>query len=184
MSAIKINGATSGSTTITAPDTGSDESIELSTALAAKLPIAGGKILQMQTATDTSNRTTTSTSFTDVTNMSVSITPQKSDSALLIVCTFYARASDGAGNTARARYVITDSSNTAISGTQNMEFEVAAAGATNMLINTPATMIAYTTPATTSAVSYKLRFAAASGDTAEVRGGDSTSRIYAFEVSA
>ena len=34
---IKINGATSGSTTITAPATGSDESIELSTALASKL---------------------------------------------------------------------------------------------------------------------------------------------------
>jgi Chaperone of endosialidase len=39
---IKINGATSGSTTITAPATGGDESIELSTALAAKMPIAGG----------------------------------------------------------------------------------------------------------------------------------------------
>lgn len=34
---IKINGATSGSTTITAPASGSDETIELSTALAAKL---------------------------------------------------------------------------------------------------------------------------------------------------
>lgn len=33
---IKINGATSGSTTITAPATGSDETIELSTALAGK----------------------------------------------------------------------------------------------------------------------------------------------------
>ena len=37
---IKINGATSGSTTITAPDTGSDETIELSTALAAKVDYA------------------------------------------------------------------------------------------------------------------------------------------------
>lgn len=33
---IKINGSTSGSTTITAPNTGSDETIELSTALAGK----------------------------------------------------------------------------------------------------------------------------------------------------
>lgn len=38
---IKINGATSGSTTITAPATGGDESIELSTALAAKLDTPG-----------------------------------------------------------------------------------------------------------------------------------------------
>lgn len=37
---VKINGATSGSTTITAPATGSDETIELSTALAAKADYA------------------------------------------------------------------------------------------------------------------------------------------------
>lgn len=37
---IKINGSTSGSTTITAPATGTDETIELSTALAAKAPLA------------------------------------------------------------------------------------------------------------------------------------------------
>lgn len=36
---IKINGATSGSTTITAPDTGGDETIVLSTALAGKADI-------------------------------------------------------------------------------------------------------------------------------------------------
>ena len=45
MGAVKINGSTSGSTTITAPATGGDESIELSTVLDSKLPIAGGKIL-------------------------------------------------------------------------------------------------------------------------------------------
>jgi len=39
---IKINGATSGSTTITAPASGGDETIELSTALGAKLPYAFG----------------------------------------------------------------------------------------------------------------------------------------------
>lgn len=39
--AIKINGTSSGSTTITAPASGGDESIELSTALAAKGDVAG-----------------------------------------------------------------------------------------------------------------------------------------------
>lgn len=39
--AIKINGTSSGSTTITAPASGGDESIELSTALAAKADLAG-----------------------------------------------------------------------------------------------------------------------------------------------
>ena len=42
MASIKIKGDTSGSTTITAPATGGDESIELSTALAAKLPYSYG----------------------------------------------------------------------------------------------------------------------------------------------
>lgn len=42
MAGIKINGDTSGSTTITAPNTGTDETIELSTALAQKLPYSYG----------------------------------------------------------------------------------------------------------------------------------------------
>lgn len=42
MGAIKINGDTSGSTTITAPATGSDETIELSTTLASKVDYPSG----------------------------------------------------------------------------------------------------------------------------------------------
>ncbi len=44
-------------------------------------PVGGGKVLQVVRETDSSLRTTNSTSFVDVAGMSVTITPQKSDSA-------------------------------------------------------------------------------------------------------
>ncbi len=43
---------------------------------AAWQAIAGGKILQVVRATDSTSRSTTSTSFVDVTGMTVTITPQ------------------------------------------------------------------------------------------------------------
>ena len=61
MAGIKINGDTSGSTTITAPATGSDESIELSTALAGKLDTPGAWTSYTPTVTATSG---TITSYT------------------------------------------------------------------------------------------------------------------------
>lgn len=52
---IKINGSTSGSTTITAPATGTDETIELSTALAAKAALASPALTGTPTVTASAN---------------------------------------------------------------------------------------------------------------------------------
>ena len=84
---IKINGATSGSTTITAPDTGSDETIELSTALAAKLDRAGGKILQVvsTTKTDTFTASVSAGAGTLVTGLTATITPTSNTSKILVL---------------------------------------------------------------------------------------------------
>jgi hypothetical protein len=82
---LTINGATSGSTTITAPATGSDETIELSTALASKLDLAGGKILQVVSATKTDTFSTSSSSFVDVTGLSVTITPSTNTNKVLVI---------------------------------------------------------------------------------------------------
>jgi hypothetical protein len=59
---LKINGATSGSTTITAPATGSDETIELSTALASKRDTTDGYVFK-QTVYFTSNGTFTKATY-------------------------------------------------------------------------------------------------------------------------
>lgn len=180
---IKINGATSGSTTITAPDTGSDESIELSTALASKLDLAGGKILQIVRATKTGNESTTSSTFVDA-NFSVTITPQLNTSAVLLMADVYVQSTPASGTVTGHRLQITDSSNNAISGAQDHGFYGATA-AGSVFVTTSAVW-AYATPATTSATTYKLRFSRGNSvTTTEILNGTrKTGQMYAIEVSA
>lgn len=186
MASIKINGESSGSTTITAPATGGDESIELSTVLDSKLPIAGGKILQIVRATDSTDRTTTSISMVDVTGMSVTITPQKSDSALFIfsVCRAENRSSLTTATYGLAQ--ITDSGNNAISGAELVVFGNNGYTASGTRTNDAhLIMWGYATPATTSAVTYKVRFRSDTGNnTVSMLNSIVTGQMYAIEVSA
>ena len=136
---------------------------------------AGGKILQVVRATDTTQRTTTSTSFVDVTGMSVTITPQKNTSAILLVASFLPQCPTGSG----VRMQITDSSNNAISGSSESNLSLdTGAGATSV------TIIGYATPATTSATTYKLRFKSNNGISASCLNNVHTGQMYAIEVSA
>lgn len=179
MGAIKINGDTSGSTTITAPATGSDESIELSTVLASKLDLAGGKILQIVRATDTTNRTTSSTSFVDA-SLNVTITPEKSDSAILLIWSAYVSPASNGSVAGYQGQQITDNSNSAISGAEDQIIGLQAV--TDSYMNM--TMIGYHTPATINATTYKTRFKANSGATARIFNATRTGQFYAIEVSA
>jgi len=147
----------------------------LGATLGSKLNIAGGKILQIVRATDTTDRTTTSTSFVDVTGMSVTITPQKNDSAILIVASYLANRASNYLSTA-----ITDASNNAISGSERRQF---GANTANSEFATQ-TIIAYATPATTSPTTYKMRFRIEVSGTARIRGDLNTSQLFAIEVSA
>lgn len=152
----------------------------LGTALDSKLPIAGGKILQIVRATDTTQRTTTSTSFVDLTGMSVTITPQKNTSAILILGTGRFRAESTTAVQTFGFVQITDSSNVAISGSEELLFGSESPENTFF----PLAIFAYATPATTSAVTYKMRIKANSGVTVNVENNLSTGQIYAIEVSA
>ena len=155
---------------------GSDPTGDLGDLLDAKLPIAGGKILQIVRATDATDRETTSTSFVDA-SISVTITPQKSDSAILLVSTVVTQVAISANY---ADFQITDSSNNAISGAQLAGFR-AAANAQRV----PLSFIAYATPATTSATTYKLRFRSNTGTAIAIYNNtQSTGQMYAIEVSA
>jgi hypothetical protein len=160
----------------------------LNTALGSKLDLAGGKILQIVRATDTGNRSTTSSTLVDVTGMSVTITPQKSDSALLIFAVFRGTLS-GTSVQEIATFAITDSSNNALSGAEDgqiqLQAQVNASGASALV--TPIFLVGYVSPANTSAVTYKLRFGkpfGSAGSTAQVRNDQHTGQMYAIEVSA
>ena len=157
----------------------------ISAQLATKLDIAGGKVLQVVRATDATQRSTTSTSQVDVTGMSVTITPQKSDSTLLLIAVFNAAVVANSGTFAEASFRITDASNNILQGSTffglfNNTFSGAdgSASAPNIIWRTA-------TPATTSAVTYKLRFQVSGANmTAFVQNSQTEGQMYAIEVSA
>jgi hypothetical protein len=147
---------------------------------AAFQALTSGKILQVVRATDGTDRTTSSASLVDVTGMSVTITPQKNNSAILLIASFLGRRDGDSGN---AIYTLTDSSNNAISGGEQQV--LGTVGGTSTALRSPVTIIAYATPATTSPVTYKLRFRAAdSASFAVLQNSNSTGQLYAIEVSA
>jgi hypothetical protein len=144
-------------------------------ALGSKLNIAGGKILQIVRATDSTNRTTTSTTFVDA-NISVTITPQKSDSIIVLIWSNVAIAS----GLSSSEFRISDASNNPISGAERSRFTHHANGYAAALA-----IIGYATPATTSAITYKGRFNNNTGVTTTLENSSSsTGQLYAIEVSA
>lgn len=147
--------------------------------------LGGGKVLQVVRATDTTQRSTTSTSFVDA-SISVTITPQKSTSAIILMNIFNGYVTRTSGVTQRAIYQITDNSNVAISGAEQTYI-----GTTNYAFTATSeflqasTLVAYATPATTSAVTYKLRFRAEAANMTALLPNDlSTGQMYAMEISA
>ena len=159
---------------------------DLNDTFAAKLNLAGGKILQIVRATDATSRTTTSTTFVDVTGMSVTITPQKSTSAILLISNAGVSAAR-AGDTGNYGYLrISDSSNNAISGAQEVALGLAnITGTSDRVSFFYVSLFAYATPATTSAVTYKLRFRSEDASTTlTVRNSSSAGQLFALEVSA
>jgi hypothetical protein len=147
---------------------------DLNDTFGAKLNLAGGKVLQVVRATDATNRTTTSSTFVDAT-ISVTITPQKNTSAILLLwnLNLFAQGDNS------CYLQITDSSNNAISGSQEARYQSGASGG----LITSAAEFAYATPATTSAITFKGRFRA-SGGTVGLNNSDKTGQLYAIEVSA
>ena len=135
-----------------------------------------GKVLQVVRATDTTNRSTTSVaSYVDA-SISVTITPQKSTSAILLIWT--ARIDPGNNNFARLR--ITDSANNAISGAEGAIF-----GGTTIGVSAGSlTVIGYATPATTLPITFKGRFYTESSGTAILQNSQNTGQLFAIEVAA
>ena len=169
MGSVRLYGATSGYLELQAPDVSPDAALVL--------PSTGfGKVLQVVRATATVDSTTTSSSMSD-SNLSVSISPTKSTSTVLIVVSIVVQPPANA----RGKISITDSSNNNISGVEDTE--VGGHNYTSIALYLPITRIAYATPATTSSVTYKLRFST-SGGTFRIDNTPTAGQIYAIEVAA
>jgi hypothetical protein len=139
--------------------------------------ILSGAVLQVVRATDTTQLSTTSTSFVDITGLTVTITPTVATSAVLLICSV--QGSKAVSN----EYVelqITDNSNVVISGAEDTW--MGTGGATNQ--SGVMTIIGYATPATTTATTYKARFSSNNGNAVTIENAQNTGQLYAIEVAA
>ena len=156
----------------------------LTTDLAGKLDIAGGKVLQIVRATDNTNRSTTSTSFVD-SGLSVTITPKKSTSALLLLFTglVYPRANTGTNLSGYLQ--IANSANNGLPGTgQRVGAFLFNYTTEGYLFHAPL-ILGYDVAGSTSALTYKLRYRSADTSTTFILANDETfAQLYAIEVSA
>jgi len=157
----------------------------VSLALANHIDTSTGKILQVVRDTDTTLRSTTSATFVDVPGMSVTITPQSATSnilLMLVASTYLYYDTDG---TRYAYAQITDSSNVAISGAQSAQLGLRnIQGVTSTrFIYAPINVVGYHSPGSTSAITYKARFAAAAAVTLVFDNAITTGQLFAIEVA-
>jgi len=157
----------------------------IQTQLNGKLPIAGGKILQIVRATDTTSRTTTSTSLTDA-SMSVTITPQFNTSAILLLLAVNGRVSNSTNDDLRGIVAITDASNNVIAGAEAHNLgTLNVTGTSARDVYFSPLISAYATPTTTNATTYKVRFRVTTANsTIQFFNNTITGTFYALEVSA
>ena len=150
------------------------------------LDVTPPAILQVVKASDTTQRTTNTTSFTDVTGMSVSITPTATSSSIILIASFLSQNAQGTDNSLVGYAQIADSSNTAIPGTEDLPIGLLRYSYTPDpgQVFLPMTLVSYDSPSTTSEKTYKLRFrSVVSQNTFSVENARSTGHLFAIEVA-
>jgi hypothetical protein len=158
----------------------------VSLALAEHIDGLGSGVLQVVRATDVTTRTTTSTTFVDVTGMSVTITLQKIDSSILVIANGFYRGLNTTTDVTRGNLQITDSSDIALSGSESVTFGTSGlTGTGSRIAESGFSLIGRIAPNTLTAVTYKLRFSTLDANNqAQVRNASNTGQMYAIEVSA
>ena len=164
--------------------TGSDGQV-LTSAGAGAVPAfeslpASGKVLQVITATDSSARTTTSTSFVTSSNtLSVSITPSSaSNKIFIIVNTTGMRISGSSGNAAFTIY--RDAINLGSADGLNLNY-FGALNTTDFIF--PVAMSLLDSPSTTSATTYQVYFKTSNASNTAILTQQSKGSIVAMEIS-
>jgi hypothetical protein len=156
------------------------------------------RVLQVVSTTKTDTFTTSSTSFTDITGLTVSITPSATSSKILIFATVNISGTAAAA-TDPAVQLVRDSTAIFIGDTAGNRTRatfgtlIAAGSVSNNLLVSPANATHLDSPNTTSATTYKLQMRV-SGNTGTVNrnGGDTdvstnyrmASSITVMEISA
>lgn len=191
MSAIVVAGDTSGSVTLQAPAVAGTTVITLPATSGTMLTNkSAGTVLQVVSVTKTDTFSTASTTFVDITGLSVSITPTSSSSKILVFTGITGTATDVAGAGATGYVLLRDSTIiTQGSSGGNSQF-------TGQLSNRNLGGSAHTlnhaityldSPATTSALTYKIQGRSATGTlyiNKDVDDDRTVSSITVMEIAA
>lgn len=134
-------------------------------------------IISTGTATDTTSRTTTSTSFTKASNtLDLTVTPASTSSKFLITFT----GNFGNNSTASRSWltIFRDSTNLAPNGTSFVTSETSGSPAAQA--EQPTTIVFIDSPNTTSSITYSFQIKAQSGNTTNI-GGEGTGNSHYIE---
>ena len=131
----------------------------LSDVTAAGIPKSAGQVLQVKSATKTDKQSTTSNSYSDVTGLSVTITPSSANSKIYVmVHVVYGGGDNSYGAFRLMRDTTHISKSTYATGNQvNASFTGNMETASHITRNAACNFL--DSPATTSAVTYKVQFA-------------------------
>ena len=135
----------------------------------------GGKVLQVVTATDSTPRNTSSTSFvTNSNTLSVTITPSSASNKVFVIChTTFGKTS---GGDYAACTIFRDATNLG-----NASYGLMSAYSDNGSNRMPGCMTILDSPNTTSAITYQLYYRT-TGASADINWSPTTSVITAFEI--
>jgi hypothetical protein len=138
------------------------------------------RIAQVVTANPTTTTTTTSTSFFDATNMSASITPTLSTSKVLVTMNFDLSVAGAPSNYPQAlTQIVRDSTAVYTTGSISLYSTSYTSSITNF---TRMTLTFVDSPATTSAVAYKLQFKISGASTNAIVNWTAPSSIILQEI--
>jgi len=197
---IVLQGSTSGSVTLQEPAVAGTTVLTLPAVSGTILTTASsgqsipkaalptGSVLQVVSVNKVDSFSTTSTSFTDITGLSVSITPISSTSKIYVVATIpvVSAASGSGANFALSRNGTLIGQGT--SGTTQNSIAVVFVNTNDFYNGTSFSIL--DSPATTSAITYQIRLLSSAGGTCWIgrRGSDtyggSSSTLTAMEIAA
>lgn len=163
---VVINGTTGIDTVQDGSITASDLASTLDlTGKTVTLPAGtGGKVLQVVSTTKTDTTSTTSSSYNDISGMSVSITPSSSSNKVLV--TVAMQATGRAGNTGFITKLLRNSTDICVGNSSGSRIPATA----NIINSDNSNMVSIVmtfldSPATTSSTTYKLQWMCFNGST-------------------
>jgi hypothetical protein len=191
MSKISLEGNAlgSGTLTIAAPNTNSNFTLSLPTNTGTILTNAttagfpAGSVLQVVSATSSTEVTINSGSFTD-TGLSVSITPASASNKILVLASSIVDVRSSGTQTGVAIRLVRDSTSLFSDTADGSLFINAATASSFTIIKSRIPVVYLDSPNTTSSITYKIQGNNGGGDTASFQRDSSPSFITLMEIAA